>query len=93
MDSKKVSISSTRHVVQRGAGDDEDGTVDEEGKCEEGQRQLDDGILQTAPDGMQGWTVFDLAISAAQRDCRFDIAGSDIEFLQAGLDHAAAKEE
>ncbi|KAH6605677.1 hypothetical protein Trco_004830 [Trichoderma cornu-damae] len=57
VDAEDVRGEGVRVPVQRGAGDDEDGRVDEEGKGEERQRQLRDGVLERVLDGRHGGDV------------------------------------
>ena len=45
-------------VVEGGAGDDEDGGVDEEGEGEEGEGEFGDGVGHAGLDGGEGGFVF-----------------------------------
>jgi len=56
MNSKEVSVSNgrVRSRVQGRAGGDENSAVDEEGECEETDRQLDDGHFHAVVYGWEG---------------------------------------
>ncbi|PMB67043.1 hypothetical protein BM221_006705 [Beauveria bassiana] len=51
VDAKDVGVEGLGVLVERGAGDDEDGRVDKEGKGEERGAELDDGVLEAVFDG------------------------------------------
>ena len=66
MDAEEVGVGCCGFVriggIEGGAGDDEDGAVDEESEGEEGGGEFDDGVFEAGADGADGGFVFGVEV-------------------------------
>ena len=100
MDGEDVLCVNVRRVggIEGGAGNDEDGRVDEEGKGEEGEGHFENRILEAMLNGGEGGDVLHLFVGVGGGRGGAGGGGREEAMLgvvvaEAGLDDAGAKEE